>query len=233
MAQKSQKTESQNVDLQDLIDGLTLDQKREVLHRLQLEKSKRFERKATACVHCGSTKIRKMGTKKKKNETYQRLQCKECKRTFSSKSQTVQHYSKKDHRTWAAFFNALAAGLSIRDTARRVNISPTTAFYWRHKTLSAIKEVLNERQRKLDDIIQMDETYVRVSFKGQKGRGYSRASAKKREAPKRKRGLSKQQVCVLTAMDKNDSTFIKPVCLGVMDSSALQHTLSYSPGIGH
>ena len=56
-------------------------------------------------------------------------------------------------------------GLSLRETALQIGITHVTAFYWRHKVLSALaKESIGIFER----LVEVDETYFLESHKGKK-----------------------------------------------------------------
>jgi hypothetical protein len=90
----------------------------------------------------------------------------------------------------------LLAGRSIRRTARRLGVHPSTAFRWRHRVLAALRRLPSEA---LTGIVEADETYVRYSEKGSRHLG---RTPRKRGAPAPKRGLSREQVPIVTALDR-------------------------------
>ena len=55
-------------------------------------------------------------------------------------------------------------GLSICKTAAVCGIHRNTAFIWRHKILDALQNMADEV--KLDGIIEADETFFAISYKG-------------------------------------------------------------------
>lgn len=69
--------------------------------------------------------------------------------------------------------------------------------YWRHKLLSAIKQIDFEH---FDGIVLVDETYFLYSQKGQ--RGNSEHNPRKRGGKSTLKGISKEQICVLVARDR-------------------------------
>ena len=103
-------------------------------------------------------------------------------------------------------------GWSIRKSAKYCGIHPNTAFYWRHKILKVLTK--KDDNDKLGGIIEADETFFEESQKGNK-------NIKDRKP--RKRGYScysytqKKKVCVLTAIDRNRSSFTKPVGFGGLE----------------
>lgn len=127
----------------------------------------------------------------------QRYLCKNCHSTFTMTSNSILHGTRKSLAIWEKYLECLLNGFSLKKTAKICGISIPTAFYWRHKILDALKKREN---KKLQGIIESDETYFLLSYKGQK-KGLPRKS-KKRGTPARKRGLSNEQVCVPCGVDR-------------------------------
>ena len=167
----------------------------------------------TSCPDCHSENFVKNG----KNRGVQRLKCKDCNTTFGLRTNTVVHYSHKPLHMWERYIQLMFDGYSIRKIAKELEIANATAFYWRHKILSALKKATKSN---LAGIIEADETYFALSFKGQK-KDLPR-KAHKRGGQIKKRGTSKEQVCVLTAIDRDKNDWMKPVCLGNLSKKYLE-----------
>ena len=147
------------------------------------------------CPHCGKPGAVSRG----KARGLRRYQCKICRRAFNAATGTPLsglHY--KDR--WLAFGGCLAAGETVRASADHCNLAVNTAFRWRHRFLEAAKKA----PQKLKGIVEVDETYVLESHKGQ--RTLDR-KPRKRGGKAGKRGLSCEQVPVLVAADRNGTTF--------------------------
>lgn len=56
--------------------------------------------------------------------------------------------------------------LPLRECARRCDISPDTAFKWRHRLLDSLQKT--HSSVRLTGVIEADETYPSVSYKGSK-----------------------------------------------------------------
>ena len=105
-------------------------------------------------------------------------------------------------------------GLALRKIVEKMDnkISLPTAFYWRHKILKVLTK--KDDNDKLGGIIEADETFFEESQKGAR-------KVKGRDA--RKRGFScyignkRSKVCVLTAVDRNKTSFTKPVGFGGLE----------------
>ncbi len=87
---------------------------------------------------------------------------------------------------------------------RVCGISVATAFNWRHKVLDSMQEIM-ESVRMEDGVIECDETFFRLSFKGdhRKSRDFSMPrEVHRRGNDNHVRGISQEQVCVSTAVTK-------------------------------
>ena len=151
------------------------------------------KRTALVCPHCGSVHIFKNGHRNGR----QRYNCKDCKTSFVATNNTILHQSKKDLSVWTLYINCMMRKLPLRQTAEICGIHLATAFAWRHKILDALTNMMEGI--KLDGVVECDETYQLVSFKG--NHKNSKEFKMPRKAHKRgghaeKRGLSQEQVCV-------------------------------------
>ena len=88
--------------------------------------------------------------------------------------------------------------LTLRPAARACGVTLKTSFRWRHRFLQVLA---SDQADELGDIVEMDETFFRESFKGQR---------KNLPRPARKRGNDKKSDCrkipVLVARDRRTNT---------------------------
>lgn len=171
------------------------------------------------CPYCDHKETRRYG----KTRGKQRYQCKKCKRTFSDLFRSPVAYSKHQDK-WTLFARCMMQGMSIRKTAEKLGVNPTTIFRWRHKLLAGL--------RKLDfptlkGIVEVDETYIRESQKGSR-----HLNRKRREhgKPVELRGISRQQVCVLVARDREERMIADKVGFGRITKAQLNAALKISSG---
>ncbi|MDR7001945.1 hypothetical protein J2Y67_004430 [Neobacillus niacini] len=82
--------------------------------------------------------------------------------------------------------------------AEALKIHISTAFYWRHKILFAIRSLGHQT---LKGIIESDETFFLESEKGKKN--ITHRKPRKSGGVAKKRGISKEQICVVVAHDRN------------------------------
>jgi transposase-like protein len=168
------------------------------------------------CPHCHTPGAIKRGMARR----LRRYQCKGCGRTFNAVTGTPLSGLHRKER-WLAFGEALAQGETVRASARRCGIDPTTAFRWRHRFLKAVEIAPN----KLKGIVEVDETYVLESQKGSRRLG---RKPRRRGGRAKKRGLSDEQVPVVVAADRSGTTFsaVLPAVNGNALAAALQPVLA-------
>ena len=169
------------------------------------------------CPHCKNKYIVKNG----KNKETQRYLCKTCKKSFVKSTNTPIFSSKKNLETWIKFIECLINQYSLSKISKELNIAVSTAFIWRHKILDAIRE--HYKCLDLSSEIQCDETFFQESFKGNHSKdGFVMPrKAHKRGGEARYRGISKEKVCVLTALDNNGGLYIAPIAMGKPSSNDL------------
>ena len=108
------------------------------------------------------------------------------------------------------------AGYSIRKCAEICNIDIATSFFWRHKIMNALASFVNIGE--VDGLVEADECYLRYSYKGNHSK--SKRFKMPRLARKRggesvgKRGLSSEQVCIGTALDRTGNILIGMIGTG-------------------
>ena len=113
---------------------------------------------------------------------------------------------------------------SLRKTAEICDISLPTAFAWRHKILDALQEMMNEV--KLDGIVEADETFMTILFKGNHKNFKLPCLAKQRGTANTKRGLSKELVCIPCVINLNKKSIAKISNLGKPNLATLQKVLN-------
>ena len=205
-------------EIRELLKQMTEEQRLQLIHLCNLENDKcKIDKIYLSfknnhhCPHCGSNKINKNGTAHK---TLPQFICRNCKKTYTIRTNTIFYYSKKDIKIWQEYIELFSQGLSLRKIVETMDgkISYPTSFYWRHKILKVLTK--KDDNDKLGGIIEADETFFEESQKGAR-------KVKGREA--RKRGYScysytqKKKVCVLTAIDRNKASFTKPVGFGGLE----------------
>lgn len=174
--------------------------------------------KGHCCPHCKSTLVVKNGKLKEK----QRYICRLCKKSFNDLTKSALSCTKLSLKTWIEYVKGMIIGLSIRKNAENVGVSVKTSFYMRHKILDCIRVFMGIGD--VDGIVEMDETFVAESFKGNHSKsGFKMPRpSRKRGKQVKKRGISNEQVCISTAIDRNGNIILEPLCKGRVTFSALE-----------
>jgi len=115
------------------------------------------------CPHCGSSHVSRYG---KTSLGYQRFICVDCRKTFVEKGRPVWIGSHFPKEVWMEYIRLMNMGASLRDIAEALDINLTTAFYWRHKILTALKD--GKSDAVLEEHTQADETFTYLNTKGNK-----------------------------------------------------------------
>lgn len=165
------------------------------------------------CPHCGHDKIYKNGSVRGS----QRFKCHKCNKSFGMTTNTIFQKTQKDLSVWKQYIDLMFENRSIRYISEKLKISVPTSFYWRHKILDALKNATS-KDKKLDGIVEADETFFPLSFKGQKKLD---RKPRKRGKQTKKRGISKDQACVVVATDRKQQSVSKAVCLGRVSTQNL------------
>lgn len=162
----------------------------------------------TVCPKCGSTTasfIKAGFTNYGKNgRSKQMYRCSECGKRFVKDNGQLSWYSQQDSSKWAALIIATNNGVSLEQIAAEIDVTVTTAFHMRHKYLHFIKTLADEAV--LSNEVELDEKYVQESHKGTKIEG---VKGRKRGAPAKKRGLSNEQVCISSGVQRQGTSFLK------------------------
>ena len=157
------------------------------------------------CPCCGKSDVQFI--KKGIQAGKQRYQCKSCGRKFTYDAKQITAHSHQSIGAWITVIEDTLSLKSLDETARKIDVCHETSFNMRHKLL-AFLEAMAELEVVLDELVEVDETYVVESQKGTK--------CKDREPRKHgegatKPGLSHEQYCVCVATDRNDH--VRAVCV--------------------
>jgi transposase-like protein len=147
------------------------------------------------CPRCQGKQFYRHGTK----SGLQRFRCQACGRTFNSLTGTplarLRHKEK-----WLDFGDCMLDSRTVRKAAALVEVDKNTSLRWRHRFLMATK---TDHPACLNGIAEADETFL---LESQKGARNLQRPARKRGGKASKRGISKEQVCILVARDRSGNT---------------------------
>ena len=133
----------------------------------------------------------------------QRYKCRSCTVTFNALTGTP--LARLRYRElWLAQGQALIEGLSVRKVARQLGVHTSTAFRWRHRFLALLRE---SRADSVGGIVEVDETYVLRSCKGQRKRLREGQRAPRRRGGKAStRGMPHEHVPIVVVRDRSAQT---------------------------
>ena len=158
-----------------------------------------------ACPHCGSIFIVKKGHNPNGS---QRWQCRDCKRTFSQVRDTLIGRPKLPAAKWMMYVECFVDCLALHTCASRCGVSLRTAWLMR-RLLKCLERYLPRFTAGAGMSVQLDETYLRESFKGNHAKGGFRLPrpARHRGGSLHKRGLGREQICIMTGVTDSDTAF--------------------------
>lgn len=160
------------------------------------------------CPHCGANGFSLI--KKGFSRGKQRFQCKCCQKKFTYDALQITSHSHQPLEAWILALESTLRLDSLEETARVVGVCRSTAFYMRHKLLVFMEQALNGAET-LDILVEADETYVPES---QKGRMVTHREPRNHGEGVNLRGISREQLCVCVATDRDHHVIAKCVNRG-------------------
>jgi len=188
------------------------------------------------CPRCGSHEVARNGSVR----GVPRFVCRDCTRSFGPNYGNVTYESNLSESVWDTYLEGMVCSDTLKQLSEKCDISIATAHNWRIKVFQTIMKF--EESFSLQGTIQADEMYLPASFKGNKGallnlrtrtspkelpdpdymtysfRGHPRA----RGGGDTKRGLSKEKICIPTAIDSIGVSIGRPMGRGNVQSSFLE-----------
>lgn len=171
------------------------------------------------CPFCNQhSKMIKKGFRKDK----QRFQCKECGHIFAYDSHTITACLKIEKSKFYEIVLDTLNFVAIKTTAARLDLSVQTVFENRHKLLCALEALLDKEPELLVGTIEIDETY---ELESQKGNRNIIRKARRRGEPSKYRGLSHEQICIVTTTNRTGHEIFKHVGFGKPTSNSILNVL--------
>lgn len=152
-----------------------------------------LDNKQGCCSHCGHTKYVRFG----KDKGSQRYKCKSCNRSFTEYSGTwMAGLHKKDKID--PYMQLMLEEKSLDKIKTALKINKKTAFDWRHKILSSVKQT---DQGDFTGITESDETFFLHS---EKGNPSITRKPRKRGGSSSKKGVNNEHMTVIVTQDRKD-----------------------------
>ncbi len=194
---------------------------REIKDYIQMNVSLKSTR-PTVCPCCGKeARFIKRGKLRKTKK--QRYSCKECGHKFVYDSKTITSCMKISQDEFIEICVDTLALVPVLETAARLDRTPKCIFLNRHKFLTLLEDYLIEENQTLAGTIEIDETYL---LESQKGITPEHREARHRGEPSNYRGISHEQVCLVTTTDRNAHEIFKAVGYAKPTSSIITETFA-------
>ena len=190
---------------------------RDVIRAAMFEDSSGSDHGVQCCPRCGSVAIVKKG---KSRNGGQRYLCRDCGRTFGMASERILGTSKLPKETWMAYAECFVLMLPLRECAERCHVCLKTAYTMRHRLIVCLSAYSPAFTVERGCGCELDETYFPESFKGNhtKSSFVMPRPSRHRGKQVRKRGLSREQICVMTGVNDSNETFFEVSGRGALSS---------------
>jgi transposase-like protein len=109
------------------------------------------------CLHCNSHQLNRWGMTR---QGIQRFKCKSCNKTVNALADSPLYRMKKSEK-WIEYTTLMWGGVSLRKSAKALDITLRTSFRWRHMF---IKAPVSFNPSELTGVIEADETFLPESF---------------------------------------------------------------------
>lgn len=191
---------------------------REVIYEDAYIQSRPTSLDMAACPRCGSVAVVRKGHD---HDGAQRWLCRDCGRTFRMEPDTIITRSKLKPAVWMLYLECFVDCLPLRECAKRCRVSLRTSWLMRMRLIESLKRHLPRFFANAGATVQLDETYLRESSKGNHTHGKFRLPrpARHRGTPASKRGLSREQICAMTGVSDDSSAFLTMSGRGVISKN--------------
>ena len=159
------------------------------------------------CPYCSGNNVIRYGKKHGK----QRFLCKDCDKTFVTTTNTVMSMSHQSTEVWNSMIEDTLNGNALSYSEKRLGISHQVAFNMRHKILLELEAHDAADPTLLDEVSELDETFVLECYKGKQLPATIGRPARKHGAKAQKRGISDEYICICTGAQRKSNVVIKAV----------------------
>lgn len=148
----------------------------------------------------------------------QRYLCQDCGRTFGMGSGHILGTNRLPKETWMANAECFVLMLPLRECAGRCHVCLKTAYTMRHRLIECLSAYSPSFKTGRGCGCELDETYFPESFKGNHTKGSFTMPRHSRHRGKQvhRRGLSREQICVMTGVNDSNETFLQVSGRGIL-----------------
>lgn len=151
--------------------------------------------KSCPCCNSASARFIKKGFSGRK----QRYQCIACGKKFTYDAGKITAHSHQSEDKWAVFIEDSLSLKTLDQCAEHISVCHTTVFFMRQKLLAFLEKAVQDDM--LSGLIEADETYI---LEAQKGIHVTGRKPRKHGETATKRGLSREQMCICVAADRDN-----------------------------
>ena len=173
-------------------------------------------------IHC-DVDINHNVKKNGKKDDIQRYYCTDCKKCIPLTKNSMLEHLKLTYNQIKILLQCMYDFKSLNETSLEVGICRTSIFELQIRIFDALEYIFKDEI--LEGVIQVDEKYERTSFKGyptEKMPRKSRHNGKDNHIS----GISKDQVCIVVAIDEKDHLIIKVVGNGPASTNMISKALN-------
>jgi transposase-like protein len=152
----------------------------------------------------------------------QMYRCMECHRRFTADHGTYSFYSHQSPEAWGEMIKMTLAGSTLEAVSQALDINIATAFRMRHKLMYSLEE--EAVTTVIAEQAELDEKYVLKSHKGTK---LEHVPGKKRGTRASKRGISNEQVCLLTGVQRGGGSYLRSFNMGRPSADEVMNLLPH------
>lgn len=134
----------------------------------------------------------------------QMFRCMDCQRRFTADYGSYSFYSHQSPEAWNELIKMTITGETLETISNVLGINIATAFRMRHKLMCSLED--EEASARISDQAELDEKYLVKSHKGER---MKHVAGKKRGTPSPKRGISHDQVCLLSGVQRGGGSYLR------------------------
>jgi len=176
------------------------------------------ENKIIVCPKNRDHRIKRNGLK----NGIQRFWCHGCKHGFSLTNNSITNSSSISYSQIKTLLKCMYDYKSVKEIAFETGLHKTSVFELEIRIFDALEQVSNNL--KLKEVVQIDEKYIRTSFKGTRAKNMPRPSRYNGNSDLIS-GISEDQVCIVVAIDTYDTIIIKVVGNGNASTDMISKAL--------
>ena len=184
------------------------------------------------CPVCGSDRLVMYGRTAKGT---QRWLCGDCGKVRCAGVGGIMLHTKLPPETWKAYVPLFIDHITSPKVAERLGVQQRTAWFMRIRTLEALYKNLPSFQLISGSAVQIDEIYFRESFKGTRFEDLEDPPREPHGEDSRgamKKGISNDQICVVTGVSDSGDFFYDVACRGALTHEAAERSLQGRVGAG-